>query len=72
MEIASSKRVDDGVRVRSRQAQNIDWKEILELILRMRRHQLEKVKHSLEEELARIRPSSQVISISIPMLIFRS
>jgi len=63
MEIASTKRVDDGVRIRSKQAQRIDWKEILEHILRMRRQQLEKLRHDLEEELARDRPASQVTSL---------
>lgn len=62
MEIASTKRVDDGVRIRSRQTQRIDWKEILEHILRMRRQQLEKLRYDLEEELARDSPAGRPLS----------
>ena len=66
MEIASTKRVDDGVRVRSASSnagrrKNIDWRDFLEQILNMRRQQLEKLKAELEAELARERGPSQVI-----------
>jgi hypothetical protein len=60
MEIASTKRVDDGVRVKSGRRKKVEWRDFLEQILNMRRQQLEKLKADLEAQLARERAPSQV------------
>ena len=69
MEIASTKRVDDGVRVRSASSnagrrKNIDWRDFLEQILNMRRQQVS-ISSSFYEQLLQAKiPKAQKIESS--------